>query len=101
MAIKVETAGWRRWVEVRSHEGKDREGKMFGPQAFRNVITGQTVVPEKGWDGDLSKLDHGDKACVSHSLPGDDEFWAAMATARDNPLGEVVRQENGRTVLRY
>lgn len=64
MGIKVETAGFRRWVEVQVHEGKDRGGKMFGPQAFRNVITGQTVVPPEGWDGDLSKLDHGDMACV-------------------------------------
>ena len=64
MGIKVETAGWKRWVEVKQMEGKTKEGEMFGPQAFRNVLTGQTVVPPAGWDGDLDGLDHGDIACA-------------------------------------
>ena len=64
MGIKVETAGWKPWVEVQSFEGKDREGNKIGRQAFRNTLTGAMVFPEKGWDGDLSKLDHGDIACV-------------------------------------
>ena len=64
MGIKVETAGWKPWVEVQSFEGKDREGNKFGRQAFRNTLTGAMVFPEKGWDDDLSKLDHGDIACV-------------------------------------
>ncbi|MGA2159831.1 MAG: hypothetical protein ABSG90_11520 [Dehalococcoidia bacterium] len=101
MAIKVETPGWKRWVEVQSFEGKDREGNKIGRQAFRNTLTGQMVFPEKGWDGDLAKLDHGETACVTHSLVGDDEFWTAMAAAKNNPLGEVIKQENGRTIIRY
>lgn len=64
MGIKVETAGWKPWVEVQSFEGKDREGNKIGRQAFRNTLTGAMVFPEKGWDGDLSKLDHGDIACA-------------------------------------
>ena len=64
MGIKVETAGFKRWVEVQQVEGKTREGEKVGPQAFRNVLTGQTVVPPEGWNGDLDGLDHGDIACV-------------------------------------
>ena len=64
MGIKVETAGFKRWVEVQQFEGKTREGEKVGPQAFRNVLTGQTVVPPEGWNGDLDGLDHGDIACV-------------------------------------
>ena len=64
MGIKVETAGFKRWVEVQQFEGKTREGEKVGPQAFRNVLTGQTVVPPEGWNGDLDGLDHGDIACA-------------------------------------
>jgi hypothetical protein len=58
-------------------------------------------MPPEGWNADLSGCGHGDLACVRHSMPGTDEFWAEMEKARDNPLGEVVRQENGRTIIRY
>ena len=64
MAIQVETPGFKRWVEVQSFEGKTREGEKIGRQAFRNTLTGAMVFPEKGWDGDLDKLEHGDLACA-------------------------------------
>jgi hypothetical protein len=45
-------------------DGKDREGKKFGRQGFRNTLTGQMVAPEEGWDGEPPEKDHGDLACV-------------------------------------
>lgn len=92
MGIKVETAGFRRWVEVQVHEGKDRGGKMFGPQAFRNVLTGQTVVPPEGWDGDLSKLDHGDLACA---ISDSDKYRQNYVLIRwDKPCSESGSPQN-------
>jgi hypothetical protein len=64
MSIKIETAGFKRWAEVMLFEGRDRDGTNIGRPGFRNVLTGQEVIPPEGWDGDLSKLDHGDLACV-------------------------------------
>lgn len=75
MGIKVETAGFKRWVEVQQFEGKTREGEKVGPQVFRNVLTGQTVVPPEGWNGDLDGLDHGDIACVITASDKYREGW--------------------------
>ncbi len=64
MGIKVETSGFKRWAEVQVFEGKDREGRKFGRQGFKNTLTGQIVAPENGWDGEPPPGEHGDLACV-------------------------------------
>lgn len=67
MPIKVETPGFKRYVEMLSFEGKTQEGERIGRECFRDTVTGLMVFPEKGWNGDLSTLEHGDLACVVHA----------------------------------
>jgi hypothetical protein len=64
MAIKIEQAGYKRYVEMLSFEGKTRDGARVGRECFRDTLTGKMVFPEKGWNGDLETLEHGDLACV-------------------------------------
>jgi len=90
------TAGHAHWKEVRVHGGKI-QGEMVGAEGFRSIITDEIVVPKEGWNGEPPPSET--TACSRHQRVGSDEFWRNLAQAP--LLGKVVRQENGRTILRY
>lgn len=92
MAIKVETAGFKRWAEVRIFEGKDREGNKFGHQGFRDTLTGRLVAPERGWDGEPPAGEHGDLACV---ITASEQYRENYDQIRwDRPCSESASQPN-------
>jgi hypothetical protein len=98
--LKMPTSGFKRWREQRFFLGWNPDGTMQTAQGFKNLLTDQEFIPPTGWDGDLSKLDHGDLANIVHH-GGSEEFWQNMAEAAKTPKGQVVKSENNRTVIRY
>ena len=98
--LKMPTSGFKRWREHTFFLGWNKDGTMKTVAGFKNLITDQEFIPPAGWDGDLSKLDHGDLASIQHR-GGSDEFWQGMAEAAKTPRGQVVKSENNRTVIRY
>lgn len=49
---KVETAGHKGWWPMRVFEGHNPDGTMQGREAFKSVVDGKLVIPEKGWNGE-------------------------------------------------
>lgn len=47
----MDTSGYKGWWPVRFFDGK-KSGQMTGSEGFRNVLNGQEVQPEQGWDGE-------------------------------------------------
>lgn len=60
---KLEESGYRGWWPIKVHVGKGQDGKLAGPEGFRNMFNGQVVVPEKGWNGEPPYAT-GDSGCV-------------------------------------
>lgn len=98
--LKMPTSGFKRWRPHTFFEGWNDDGTMRTRQGFKNTLTDQEFIPPEGWDGDLSKLDHGDLANIQH-YGGSDEFWKNMKEAAKNPKGKVIVAEEHRTVIRY
>ena len=65
--LKMPEAGFERWRPHTFFEGFNRDGSTRSRQGFKNTLTDQEVVPQEGWNADLSHLDHGDLATVRHS----------------------------------
>jgi hypothetical protein len=66
--VDSKTAGHEGWKEVMVHEGKDKDGNMVGREGFRNIVTDEICVPEKGWSGEPPGAT-GDRACARHTSP--------------------------------
>lgn len=97
--LKMPESGFKPWRPHLFFEGW-KDGEMVTSQGYRNTLTDEEYCPPEGWNGDPPARDIGDLSNIRHS-GGSDEFWAAMAAAKDNPLGKVILQKDGRTVLRY
>lgn len=65
--LKMPEGGFARWRPHEFFDGWNPDGTMKTVQGFKNTLTDQEVVPPEGWDADLSRLDHGDLACVQHA----------------------------------
>ena len=65
--LKMPEGGFARWRPHEFFDGWTPDGTMKTVQGFKNTLTDQEVVPPEGWDADLSRLDHGDLACVQHA----------------------------------
>lgn len=50
--MKLDTAGYGGWAPMRFFEGKGPDGQKMGREGFRNVVNGQEVKPEEGWNGE-------------------------------------------------
>ena len=64
--LKLPEAGYERWWPVKFYEGANKDGSLRAREGFKNTMTDQEIIPKDGWNADLSKLDHGDLACVTH-----------------------------------
>ena len=73
--LKMPEAGYERWWPVKFYEGANRDGSLRAREGFKNTLTDQEIIPPEGWNADLSKLDHGDLACVQHSGDAYREGW--------------------------
>ena len=47
----IDTCGYKGWWPMKFFEGKTPDGSKVGTEGFRNVVNGQEVMPEKGWNG--------------------------------------------------
>jgi hypothetical protein len=63
---KIETSGYKGWWPMMIHEGRNPDDSMRGSQGFKNVTTGETVVPRDGWNGEPPGPT-GDLACCHHA----------------------------------
>ena len=73
--LKMPERGYERWRPHTFFEGYDKDGNVRTREGFKNTLTDQEVIPPKGWNADLSRLDHGDLACVSHAGDAYREGW--------------------------
>lgn len=64
--LKMPEAGFQRWRPHTFFEGFNKDGSMQTSEGFKNTLTDQEILPQKGWNADLSILDHGDLAGVRH-----------------------------------
>lgn len=96
---KLATHGHKAWWPMLIHRRKYAgDGAMEGREGFVDMTTGKIAEPEKGWD--TKELPYPTGARVApHEIGGCDELWASLKTRE--PSGQVVRQEPGRTVIRY
>lgn len=65
MASK-DTSGYKGWWPVRFFTGKGPDGQMQGQDGFRNVVNGQEVKPENGWNARELPYPTGDNANCRH-----------------------------------
>ena len=86
--LKMPEAGFRRWRPHTFFEGYNKDGSVRAREGFKNLLTDQEVIPPEGWNSDLSKLDHGDLACVQHSgdayREGWERIWGSGAQASES-----------------
>ena len=59
--------------------GLNSDGQKGYPEGFKNLLTDQEYIPPKGYNADLSHLDHGGSATVRHGGGRfSKEFWEAL-----------------------
>lgn len=62
----MDTAGYKGWIPLKFFESKRLDGTPKTTEGFRNVLTGQEVMPEKGHNGD-PPAPTGDTGHIRHS----------------------------------
>jgi len=70
----MNTSGYRGWWPLKFFEGKNWDGTPKTTEGFRNVLTGQEVMPEKGHNGE-PPCPTGDLATVRHSSDAYRQGW--------------------------
>ena len=96
----VNTFSSKEWKEVLFHERKNADGSFNVRPGFKNIHTNEEVTPRTtrelraGPPGFKSEV-----VTVRQDGRFTDDFWESMKAFQ--PLGEVVLQEGGRTVIRY
>lgn len=83
---------------VRTEDGRREK---VGKEVLRNMVTGQVVESEKGWNAEPPNPTGEVDANVRHLAYGNDELWESLAAHKHETKGEVVLQKDGRTVIRY
>ncbi|MDI6752760.1 MAG: hypothetical protein QME78_00010 [Thermodesulfobacteriota bacterium] len=85
--MKVETSGYGGWAPMKFFDGKAPDGSMKGTEGFRNVVNGQEVRPEKGWN-DSPPYPTGDLASTRHASDkyreGWERIWGSANQASEN-----------------
>lgn len=69
-----DTSGYKGWWPMKFFEGKDCFGVPQTSEGFKNVLTGQEVMPEKGHNGE-PPCPTGDLATVRHSSDAYKAGW--------------------------
>jgi len=85
--LKMPEAGFERWRPHTFFEGWNMDGTRRVREGFKNTLTDQEVIPPEGWNADLSHLDHGDLACVSHAGDAYRTGWERIWGSGNQPSG--------------
>jgi hypothetical protein len=72
-----------------------------GQEVLRNMATGEVVATQKGWNAEPPRPSGDVDASVRHLAYGNEEFWANLEAQKHRTLGTVVKQGDGKTVIRY
>lgn len=57
----METAGYRKYWELKQLVGHNRDGSKRSVEGYRNMLTGDFHAPENGWSGEPPLLPSGER----------------------------------------
>lgn len=103
--MALHQSGFRGWWPMLQTTGrrtmKDGRRVKEGREVLRNMLTGEVVATDKGWNAEPPNPTGEVDASVRHLAYGNDEFWANLEAHKHETRGTVVKNEAGRTVIRY
>ena len=103
--MALEKSGFRGWWPMLQTTGRrtlaDGRRVKVGREVLRNMLTGEIVASDKGWNAEPPRPSGDVDASVRHLAYGNDEFWANLEALKHQTQGTVVKQGDGKTVIRY
>jgi len=101
----LKKSGYRAWWPMLQTTGRkilpDGRRAKVGQEVLLNMLTGEIVSTEKGWNAEPPNPTGEKDAQTRHMAYGNDELWTNLAAHKDETHGTVVESDNGRTVIRY
>lgn len=105
MMGKLETSGYKGWWPMLMNVGRrvspDGRRVQVGREVLRNMVTGEIVATEEGWNAEPPAPTGELSASSRHPAYGNEEFWRNMAETKGQTVGEVIVDRPGRLVIRY
>lgn len=58
---KIEKSGYKKFWPLRQFTGRNLDGSKRSVEGFRDMITGEFHIPDKGWNGSPPQLPLGER----------------------------------------